>query len=100
MTDNTSLTRFTGGGIAGRQARLPGPLRDLHRAVLRRFLETGSAPTARWVRQASSELGLDRADRRIQRRDHAELVAQLGDGRQARVRRQRRIRRADPRLLP
>ena len=43
---------------------------------------------------------LDRADCRIQRRDHAELVTQLGDGRQARVRRQRRIRRADPRLLP
>jgi alkylmercury lyase len=61
MTDNTSLTRFTGGGIAGRQARLPGPLRDLHRAVLRRFLETGSAPTARWVRQAATELGLDAA---------------------------------------
>jgi hypothetical protein len=43
---------------------------------------------------------LDRADRRIQRPDHAEPVTQLGDGRQARVRRQRPIRRADPRLLP
>jgi hypothetical protein len=46
MTDRTDLTRFTDGSIAGRQARLPGPLRDLHRAVLRRFLETGAAPTA------------------------------------------------------
>ena len=43
---------------------------------------------------------LDRADRRIQRPDHAKPVTQLGDSRQARVRRQRRIRRADPRLLP
>ena len=43
---------------------------------------------------------LDRADRRIQRADHAEPAAQLGDHGQARVRRQRRIRRADPRLLP
>jgi hypothetical protein len=59
MTDLNHLTRFTDGSIAGRQARLPGRLRDLHRAVLRRFLETGAAPTARWVRQAATELGLD-----------------------------------------
>ena len=43
---------------------------------------------------------LDRTDRPIQRADHAEPVTQPGDGGQARVRRQRRIRRADPRLLP
>ena len=43
---------------------------------------------------------LDRADRRIQCTDHAEPPAQLGDHGQARVRRQRRIRHADPRLLP
>ena len=42
---------------------------------------------------------LDRADRRIQRLDHAQPPAQLGDRGQARVRRQRPIRRADPRLL-
>ena len=59
MTDITGLTRFTGGSIAGRQAALPAPLRDLHRAVLRRFLETGAAPTARWVRQAALDTGLD-----------------------------------------
>jgi hypothetical protein len=58
MTDPDTFSRFTGGGIAGRQDRMPGPLRDLHRAVLRRFLETGAAPTARWVRQAAGELGL------------------------------------------
>ena len=38
---------------------MPEPLRSLHRAVLRRFLETGAAPTRRWVRQAAGELGLD-----------------------------------------
>src|SRR5258708_16482425 len=59
MSDLTDLTRFTSGSIAGRQERLPGPLRDLHRAVLRRFLETGTPPTARWVRQAAAETRLD-----------------------------------------
>ena len=42
---------------------------------------------------------LDGADRRIQRPDHAEPPAQLADRGQARVRRQRRIRRAGPHLL-
>ena len=59
MTDITSLTRFTDGSIAGRHAGLPAPLRDLHRAVLRGFLETGAAPTARWVRQTALDTGLD-----------------------------------------
>jgi hypothetical protein len=53
------LTRFTDGSIAGRQAALPGPLRGLHRAVLRRFLDTGAAPTERWIRQAAAGRGLD-----------------------------------------
>jgi alkylmercury lyase len=59
MTDLTDLTRFTDGSIAARQERLPGPLRDLHRAVLRRFLATGAPPTARWLRQAAQDQGLD-----------------------------------------
>lgn len=59
MTDLTDLTRFTSGSVAGRQERLPGPLRGLHRAVLRRFLATGAPPTARWVLQAAAEAGLD-----------------------------------------
>jgi len=42
---------------------------------------------------------LDGAHRRIQRVDHAEPVTQLADRGQARVGSQRRIRRADPRLL-
>ncbi len=58
MTGQGDLARFTGGGIAARQSRLPPPLQSLHRAVLRRFLETGSAPTRRWVRQAAADLGL------------------------------------------
>ncbi len=41
MTDLTDLTRFTSGSIAGRAERLPGPLRELHRAVLRRFRPAG-----------------------------------------------------------
>ncbi len=45
-------------GSASRQAALPTPLRDLHRAVLRRFLHTGEAPTLGWVRQAAAERGL------------------------------------------
>src|SRR5258708_14273073 len=61
MTELTNLTRFTDGSIASRQAALPGPLRDLHRAVLRRFLQTGAAPTRRWMRQAAAEAGLDAA---------------------------------------
>jgi alkylmercury lyase len=59
MTDSTSLTRFTEASIAGRQASLAAPLRDLHRAVLRRFLETGAAPTRRWVRQTALDTGQD-----------------------------------------
>jgi alkylmercury lyase len=58
MTDLTDLTRFTSGSVAGRAERLPGPLRDLHRAVLRRFLETGAPPTARWLRQVAADAGL------------------------------------------
>lgn len=45
-------------GSAGRQAALPAPLRDLHRAVLRRFLDTGTAPALDWLRQVAGELGL------------------------------------------
>lgn len=35
------------------------PLRGLHRAVLHRFIGTGAPPTARWIRQAGVERGLD-----------------------------------------
>jgi NAD-dependent dihydropyrimidine dehydrogenase PreA subunit len=68
----TDLVRFTDGSIAGRQAALPGPLRGLHRAVLRRFLDTGAPPTARWVRQAAAGRGLDAAA--LDRLDAADAV--------------------------
>jgi hypothetical protein len=45
-------------GSASRQAALAAPVRDLHRAVLRRFLDAGAAPTLSWVRQAAAGLGL------------------------------------------
>jgi alkylmercury lyase len=58
MTDPADLDRFTRGSIASRQCRLSPPLQGLHRAVLRRFLQTGAAPTARWVGQTAADLGL------------------------------------------
>jgi len=54
----TDLDELWRGSSAERLAALPGPLRALHRTVLRRFLETGSAPTARWIREAAAEHGL------------------------------------------
>ncbi len=45
-------------GSASRQAALPGPLRELHRVVLRRFLQTGAPPAAGWVAGAAAGLGL------------------------------------------
>jgi alkylmercury lyase len=58
MTDPADLDRFTRGSIADRQCRLSPPLRGLHRAVLRRFLQAGTAPTEQWVRLAAAGLGL------------------------------------------
>jgi hypothetical protein len=58
MTDAADPGRFTRGSIAERQCRLSPPLQGLRRAVLRRFLQTGAAPTERWVRQTASDLGL------------------------------------------
>jgi hypothetical protein len=45
-------------GSAIRQAALPAPLRDLHRAVLRRFLQAGSPPTARWIAGTAAGMSL------------------------------------------
>jgi alkylmercury lyase len=59
MADLNDLARFSSGSIAARAERLPCPLRDLHRAVLRRFLATGAPPTAGWLRQAALDEGLD-----------------------------------------
>jgi hypothetical protein len=55
-------------------------------------------PSASPQRQTAIPL-LDRADRRIQRLDHAQPVTQLADHSQTRVRRQRPIRRSGPHPL-
>jgi Alkylmercury lyase len=57
--DHTAaLARGAWIGSASRQAALPRPLRELHRAVLRRFLQTGDPPAAGWVADAAAGLGL------------------------------------------
>lgn len=64
-------------GSASRQAALDGPARDLHRAVLRRFLEAGAAPALSWVRQAAAGLGL--GDSGLAELEAADLVHFDGD---------------------
>jgi hypothetical protein len=59
-------------GSASRQAGLAAPVRDLHRAVLRRFLDTGTAPTLDWLRQAARELG--NGDSAVAELEAADLV--------------------------
>lgn len=41
------------------QARLTPPLRELHRAILSAFVDTGAAPTVAWITDRASLLGLD-----------------------------------------
>jgi len=48
-------------GSARHQAALPGPLRELQRAVLRRFLRTGNPPATAWIAGAAAHLGLSDA---------------------------------------
>jgi len=69
------------------QEVLPGQLRRGHPD---QQLPAGMPPVAL----------LDRADRGIQRLDHAEPIDQFGDRHQPRVRGQSRIRRADAHPLP
>ena len=56
MTDPDDLRS---GSSAERQARIPPPLRDLHRAILRQFLRTGAPPTVAWITGTAADLGLD-----------------------------------------
>lgn len=41
------------------QAALSEPLRDLHRAVLTAFVDTGAAPATAWLAERAAALGLD-----------------------------------------
>ena len=59
-------------GSARRQAALPGPLRELHRAVLRRFLQTGNPPATGWIVGAAAGLGL--SDSAVAELEAADLV--------------------------
>jgi hypothetical protein len=59
---------------ASRQAALTAPLRDLHRAVLRQFLETGTAPRLDWVRQAAG--GPGPGDSAVTRLEAADIMSQ------------------------
>ena len=59
-------------GSASRQAALAAPTRDLHRAVLRRFLDVGAPPNLSWVREAAAELGL--GDSAVAELETADLV--------------------------
>ena len=44
-------------GSARRQAALPEPLRELHQAVLRRFLQTGAPPATGWIAGTANGTG-------------------------------------------
>jgi hypothetical protein len=57
----TDLIMPRRGGTAGRQGSLPAPLRQLHRAILRRFLETGTPPATAWITDTAAALGLGAA---------------------------------------
>ena len=56
MSDPNELWR---GGSTERQACIPAPLRDLHRTILRQFMQTGTPPTAAWITWTAARLGLD-----------------------------------------
>jgi alkylmercury lyase len=56
--DQAAVVRGAWIGSAARQAALPALLRELHRAVLRRFLQTGDPPATRWIADAVARLGL------------------------------------------
>jgi hypothetical protein len=55
------------------QEALPLPLRGLHRAVLRAFPETGTAPSEAWIRNLAVGLDLD-PDAALARLAHDDLV--------------------------
>jgi Alkylmercury lyase len=54
--------QMVGGDLAAAQASLPPRLIELHRAVLRAFLEDGVPPDEGWLQAKAGELGLDPQD--------------------------------------
>lgn len=60
------------------QAALPPALRDLHRAVLRAFLDTGDPPTATQLHAEAERLGLDPREALASLADHD--MVHLADG--------------------
>lgn len=55
------------------QAALPAALRQLHRTVLSVFVDTGAAPTTRWIADQARRLGLD-PHQALAELDRADLV--------------------------
>ena len=75
MSDPNELWR---GGSTERQACIPAPLRDLHRTILRQFMQTGTPPTAAWITWTAARLGLP--DERQALEDGRGVVAVAGRG--------------------
>lgn len=59
------------------QAALPPQLRELHRAVLSAFVETGAAPTVAWITDRASLLGAE-PDQALANLARADLVHTAG----------------------
>lgn len=72
------LHRVGGTDLPAMQAVLPAHLVELHRAVLRRFLEDGKPPSETWLHETAARLGLDPHDAAAQLAE-SDLV-HLADG--------------------
>ena len=60
MTESAAALRSLA-GTGARQAKVPRELRELHRFVLRHFLEAGAPADLDWLGERAIELGLDPA---------------------------------------
>lgn len=79
---NPGATLRAAVGTGARQARAPRELRDLHRVVLRHFLDTGAPPEVGWLRERAASLGMD-PERALPALSEADLVhcgPAAGDG--------------------
>ncbi|MPZ21165.1 MAG: hypothetical protein GEV06_25190 [Luteitalea sp.] len=78
MLNHTQIDQLVQGEMQDSQAGLPPALQALHRATLRRCLDTGAAPSVTWLRQAAQDLTLDPTDA-ITRLAEVDLVHVAGD---------------------